>query len=103
MRHEKILLQQTAGYMKPITFPPIHNDVMLKTLKRSKELVAECGAENIVKTYDLAIAKKTKQIQCVEQPTFENIFIQFGQFHTELNVFSSLENYCRIWNTLYTG
>ena len=89
LRHEERLLQQTVGYTKPITFPQTGKDVVLETLKRSIELETECEAENIVVTYDFAIAKKSKQIQCAEQSTFENIFIQSGQFHTELNVFSS--------------
>ena len=46
--------------MEPITFPPTQNVAALETLKRSKELAVECGAENIVVTYDLAIAKKAK-------------------------------------------
>ena len=38
----------------------------------------------------MAIAKIAKQIQCNEHPQFDDIFIQFGQFHTELNIFSAL-------------
>ena len=76
--------------MKPITFPPTENDAVLDTLKRSKELAKECDAEKVVVSYDLAIAKIGKRIQCAEHPRFENIFIQFGQFHSEINVFASL-------------
>ena len=50
----------------------------------------ECGATYNIVSYDLAIAKVAKQIQCTEHPEFENIFVQFGQFHTESNIFSSL-------------
>ena len=53
----------------------------LQTLKRCKEVVAECGTENNVVTYDLVISKKAKKNHCAEQPSFKNIFIQFGQFH----------------------
>ena len=84
LRHEIRLLLQTVEYMKPITFLVTCNDVVLETLKHSKPLAAECGAENIVVTYDLAIAKKGKKIQCGEQPTFGDIFIQLGQFYTGL-------------------
>ena len=34
-------------------------------------------------TYDLAIAKVAKQIQCEEYPTFDSIFVMFGTFHVE--------------------
>ena len=83
-------LKQTIGYMKPIMLPPTRNDVVLETLNRSKELANECDSSCIVVTYDLAIAKIAKQIQCTEHPEFDDIFIQFGQFHTELNIFSAL-------------
>ena len=87
LRHEIKLLLQTVEYMKPITFLVTCNDVVLETLRHSKQFAAECGAENIVVTYDLAIAKNGKKIQCGEQPTFEVIFIQLGRFYTELNGF----------------
>ena len=70
------LLQQTVAYMKPITLP-----------NRSKAVTGECGSKFTIVSYDLAIAKIAKQIQCTDYPEFENVFIQFGQFHTETNVF----------------
>ena len=87
---KQLQLKQTFGYMKPIMLPPTRNDVVLETLNRSKELANECDSSCIVVTYDLAIAKIAKQIQCTEHPQFDDIFIQFGQFHTELNIFSAL-------------
>ena len=41
-------------------------------------------------TYDLAVAKIAKQIQATEKPLFNNVFIMFGSFHTEMSYFSSL-------------
>ena len=87
--------------MKSMTFPPTHSDRVLERLKCSKELAAECGAENIVVTYDLAIAKKAKHVQCAEQRSFGNIYIPFGQLHIELNIFSSLGKL--IEGSIYTG
>ena len=42
-------------------------------------------------TYDLAVAKIEKRIQCEEKLQFDNVFIMFGSFHTELAFFLSLE------------
>ena len=61
LRHEIKLLLQTVEYMKSITFLVTCNDVVLETLRHSKQFAAECGAENIVVTYDLAIAKNGKK------------------------------------------
>ena len=38
-------------------------------------------------TYDLAIAKIEKRIQCEEKLQFDNVFIMFGSFHIELAFF----------------
>ena len=89
-RCDKDLPQQTVAYMKPITLPPTRTDVVRETLNRSKAVTDECGSKFTIVSYDLAIAKIAKQIQCTDYPEFENVFIQFGQFHTEANVFSSL-------------
>ena len=76
--------------MKPILLPPTRIDVVKETLRRSTELTNECGAIYTIVSYDLAIAKLAKQIQSIEHPLIENTFIQFGQFHTECNIFSAL-------------
>ena len=89
-RCDKDLPQQTVAYMKPITLPPIRTDVVRETLNRSNAVTDECGFKFTIVSYDLAIAEISKQIQCTDYPEFENVFIQFGQFHTEANVFSSL-------------
>ena len=37
-------------------------------------------------TYDLAVAKIAKQLQCTQSPTFDGIFIMFGSFRIELSI-----------------
>jgi len=41
-------------------------------------------------TYDLAVEKPALQIQSLEAPRFDNVFVCFGAFHIELAYFSSL-------------
>ena len=55
----------------------------------SQKVSAECGSKYTIITYDLAIAKVAKQIQCEEYPNFDSIFVRFGGFHVEQNVFSA--------------
>ena len=55
MRHEQALLQQILGYVKPVIFPSLCNDLVMETLKRSKELAAECGLQYIVVTKAIEI------------------------------------------------
>ena len=81
---------QRVGYMKHIQLPPTRADVIRETLVRSQTVAAECGQEDALVTYDLAIAKIAKQIQCESTPQFDNVFIMFGSFHIEQNIFSLL-------------
>ena len=37
-KRKERLLQKTFGYVKPTTFPPTHDDVVLETLKHSTQL-----------------------------------------------------------------
>jgi len=76
---------QKVGYIKPITLPPTRTDVVRETMIQSQKISVECWV-----TYDLAIAKVAKQIQCEEQPFFDSIFVMFGGFHVEQNVYSSI-------------
>ena len=83
---------QTVCYMDHIQHPPppTRLDVVKETLKRSQSVSKACGEEFTLITYDLAVAKIAKQLQCTEPPTFDDIFIMFGSFHIELSIFSSL-------------
>ena len=57
---------------------------------KSQKVSAECGSKYAIITYDLAIPKVAKQIQCEEYPTFNSIFVMFSGFHVEQNVFSAI-------------
>ena len=76
--------------MKLITLPPTRTDVVRKTMIKSQKVSAECGSKYAIITYDLAIPKVAKQIQCEEHPTFNSIFVMFSGFHVEQNVFSAI-------------
>jgi hypothetical protein len=72
---------QRIAYIANITLPPTRLDVVVETLQRS--LVAEeCGLPCIPVTFDLAIAKPAQQIQAIETPKYDILFICFGAFHT---------------------
>ena len=75
--------------MKYIQLPPTTADVVKETLKRSQIVAKECGQKYPLVTYDLAIAKIAKRIQCEETPQFD-VFIMFASFHIEMTFFSSL-------------
>ena len=82
--------KQNVFYMQHIKLPPTRNDVVKETLRRSQIVAEECHEDYALVTYDLAVAKIAKQIQATEKPQFDNIFIMFGSFHTEMSYFSSL-------------
>ena len=64
---------------------------MKETLKRSQAVAKECGDKYVIVTYDLAVAKIARQIQIQNSPKFDDCFIQFGQFHTILSLFLSID------------
>ena len=82
--------KQKVFYMKSIRLPPTRNDVVKETLRRSQILAHECNEDHALVTYDLAVAKIAKQIQDAEKPQFDNVFIMFGSFHTEMSYFGSI-------------
>ncbi|KAK7575726.1 hypothetical protein V9T40_012012 [Parthenolecanium corni] len=64
--------------------------MIIETLKITGKIAMECGQKFGIVTYDLAIAKPAMQIQSMESPTFDNIFIHFGAFHLFLAYFAAL-------------
>lgn len=84
------LPKQKVLYMNSINLPPTRLDVVLETMKISQKVARECGEENIIVHYDLAIAKPALQIQAAESPRFDNLFIAFGPFHICLAYFGAL-------------
>ena len=79
LRYNESQPQQRVEYLKPIRLSPNRIDVVHETLVRTQKISAECGSDYALASYDLLIAKVAKQIQCIEHPKFENVFIQFGQ------------------------
>ena len=72
--------------------PPTRKDVVKKTLKRSQAVASECDDKYAIITYDLEVAKITRQIQIQNSPEFGECLIQFGKIHTISSVFSSIGN-----------
>ena len=63
--------------------------MVVETLKSSLCIAAESGKQSIAVTYDLAIARFAMQIQCEEQPTYDNVFVALDSVHVELALFSA--------------
>ena len=63
---------------------------MKESLKRSHAVAKEGADKYAIVTYDLAVAKIARQIQIQNSPKFDDWFLQFGQFHTILSLFSSI-------------
>ena len=76
--------------MQNIRLPPTRENVMKETLNRSQAVAKECGNKYAIVTYDLAAAKIGRQIQIQSSPKLDDCFIQLGQFHTTLSLFSSI-------------
>ena len=76
--------------MKTITLPPTRADIVRETVIQPEKISAEFESKYTTITYDLAIAKVAKQIQCEEYPTFDSILVMFGGFRVEQNVFSAI-------------
>ena len=88
-RYPEPINKQVVCYMQNIRLPPTREDVVKETLKRSQAVAKECGDKYAIVTYDLAVAKTARQIQIQNSPKFDDCFIQLGQFHTILSLFSS--------------
>ena len=70
-------LKQRLCYMKHIQLPPTRTDVVKKTMKRSKLVAKNCNQQYVIVTYDLAIAKVAKQLQCcLETRNRTDVFLQ---------------------------
>ena len=80
---------QKIWYLPQINQSPTSNAIVVETMRRSLRIAAESGKQSIAVTYDLAIAKLAMQIQCEEQPAFDNVFVALGSFHIELALFSA--------------
>ena len=77
-------LMQRVPYMTTIIASPTKESVVIETMKQALQVANECGQEFTQVTYDLAIAKVALQIQSVERPRLNRLFIHFGTFHFDL-------------------
>ena len=87
-RSENNPAKQLVCYRKPL--PPIRIDAIKETVHQSQIVAEECGQDYALVTYDLTSAKIAKIIQYEETPSFDNLFIFFESFYTEMSFFSSL-------------
>lgn len=78
---------QKIGYLPNINMAPTSDAVVKKTLEIAQEVAKDCEQQFIIVTFDLAIASKAYKIKNDSSPSFDNIFINLGDFHTELSYF----------------
>lgn len=84
---------QTVEYLPPINSSPTSLAVVYQTLCTAKEIAKNCDQEQIIVTYDLAIAKLAMQIQLHEKPEFDNVFVNLGAFHMQMAYFKAIGKY----------
>lgn len=80
---------QKIGYLPTINMSSTSEAVVKKTLEMSQSLAKECDQQNIIVTYDLAIASKAYKIQADLFPAFHNVFVSLGTFHIQLSHYFS--------------
>lgn len=78
---------QKIGYLPNINASPTSDAVVKKTLEVAQKVAEDCEQQYIAVTFDLAIASKAYRIREDLSPSFDNIFISMGAFHTELSYF----------------
>lgn len=59
-------------------------------MKISKNIAEELNQNYLEVIYDLAIAKVALQIQSVERPLYDDLFIHLGPFHVMLALFKAI-------------
>lgn len=95
--------QQKVSYTTTINESPTKPVVVLKTLDISEQTRIECNQQYMEVTYDLAIAKIAFQLQYVERPRFDKIFIHLGTFHVYLAYLKAVGKFiddCGVTNIL---
>lgn len=78
---------QKIGYLPTINMSPTSDAVIKKTLEIAQTVAKECNQQNIIVTYDLAIASKAYKIKADLFPAFHNVFVTLGTFHIQLSYF----------------
>lgn len=84
---------QTVEYLSPINDSPTSLAVVQKTLNIAKKVAQNCHQEQIIATYNLAIAKLAMQIQYTKKPEFDTVFINLGAFHMQMAYFKAIGKY----------
>lgn len=90
MIYEDVSATQKISYLTTINCSPTNNSVVLETLKQAMKAADECRQLYMEVTYDLAIAKVAFQIQSIEKPHFNKLFIHIGSFHIMMAFFKAI-------------
>lgn len=96
-------LQQTVDYLPQINKSPTSYSVVLETMRIAQKIADQYDEEEIIVSYDLAMAKMAIQLQITKQPEFNNLFINLGGFHIEMAVFKAVGKFidgCRLTDIL---
>ena len=88
-RYPEPTTKYVVCFMQNIRLLPKREDVVKEILKRSQVVVKECGDKYTIVTYNLAVVKTARHIQIQNSPEFDERFIDLGQIHTILSLFSS--------------
>lgn len=83
-------VKQKISYLTPINASPTNPSVVYETMRQSQLIAKECQQTYMQVTYDLQITKVAYQIQSVEKPNFDDLFIHMGAFHTMMAYFKAL-------------
>ncbi|KAG5887454.1 hypothetical protein JTB14_017310 [Gonioctena quinquepunctata] len=85
--------KQKIEYLPPINSSPTSYAIVNETLVMANEIAEKCQQEQIIVTYDLAIAKMAMKIQEKEKPKFDKVFVNLGAFHMEMAFFKAIGKY----------
>lgn len=85
--------KQKIEYLPPINSSPTSYAIVNETLIMATEIAEKCQQEQIIVTYDLAIAKMAMLIQEKEKPQFDKVFVNLGAFHMEMAFFRAVGKY----------
>ncbi|KAG5890994.1 hypothetical protein JTB14_017600 [Gonioctena quinquepunctata] len=86
LRTSKRFAIQKKKYLSPINSPPTPYAVVNETLIMANEIAEECYQDQIIVTYDLAIAEMAMQIQEKEHLKFDNL----DAFHMQIAFFKAI-------------
>ncbi len=84
---------QRIGYLPQINMSPTSTSVVRETLNIALQVRKDCQQQYMHVTYDLAIAKVALQIQSIERPLYDSIFISLGPFHILMSAFKAIGKY----------